>query len=175
NPPAPIVEKDRLLVGLGDSLTRGIGDEKGLGYIGIVHAQLQKKAPNSKILLTNLAISGQTSSDFMEQLKQKQVQQLIQQADWLPLTIGGNDLKASVANFQSINLKQAEENRKRFEKNLDAILTTIRTHNRQAPIFLFSLYNPYIDLADQELTSKLVLEWNETIQRIGQQHANIIV
>lgn len=175
NQSAFLDKNTNLLVGLGDSLTRGIGDEKGLGYIGIVHKQLQKQNPQVKIQFTNLAISGQTSTELIEQLKQKQVQQLIKQAKWIPITIGGNDLKESVQNFKKIDLHQVQANRKRFAKNLDTILTTIRTHNQQAPVYLFSLYNPYTDLADQELTSKIVLEWNETIQRIGHKYPNIIV
>lgn len=171
----PVNEHTNLLVGLGDSLTRGIGDEKGLGYIGLVHNQLQKQNPKTKIQFTNLAISGQTSADLVNQLKQKQVQQLIQQAKWIPITIGGNDLKESVQNFKKIDLQQAETSRKRFAQNLESILSTIRKHNQQAPIFLFSLYNPYSDLADKELTSNVVLEWNETIQRVGQKHSNILV
>jgi len=173
--PTPFSEKEDLMVGLGDSLTRGIGDEKGLGYMGIVHNQYQKKIAKSKMRLANLAISGQTSAELVDQLQQKSVQQLIKQAEWIPMTIGGNDLKESVENFEKVDLKRAEENRKQFEQNLEVILKTIRSYNQQAPVFLFSLYNPYIDLADKELTSKVVLEWNETIQKVGQKHANIVV
>lgn len=173
--PPPIKKENGFIVGLGDSLTRGIGDEKGLGYIGIVRAQLQKKTPNSTIQFTNLAINGQTSSELVDQLKQHHVQHLIKQARWIPITIGGNDLRVSAKDIQKIDLKLAERNRIRFEKNLEQILATIRTHNPQAPVFLFSLYNPYGDLADKELTSSVVLEWNETLQAVGQKYPNVVI
>lgn len=170
-----LASENGLLVGLGDSLTRGIGDEKGLGYIGLVRNQLQEASLNTSIQLSNLAISGQTSSELLEQLQQKQVQQLIQQSQWITVTIGGNDLKDSIEDLETIDLKQAEKNRKIFEKNLEQILKTIRSYNQKTPVFLFSLYNPYGDLSERELTSKTVLQWNETIQDISQKYTNIIV
>lgn len=169
------ISENGLLVGLGDSLTRGIGDEKGLGYIGLVRNQLQESSPNAPIQLSNLAISGQTSSELLDQLRQKQVQQLLQQAQWITITIGGNDLKDSIEDLEKIDLKQAEKSRTIFEKNLEQILKTIRSYNQNTPVFLFSLYNPYGDLSGRELTSETVLQWNETIQDISQKYANIIV
>jgi lysophospholipase L1-like esterase len=165
--------KQQSLVALGDSLTRGIGDEEGLGYIGIVQQQLTKQ--KQTVQLSNLAISGQTSPELLQQLKQIQVQQTLAKAKWITLTIGGNDLKNSVENFTTLNTTKAAKNEKAYAQNLQQILTQIRTHNKTAPIFLFSLYDPYSDLGDRELTSKTVLAWNQTMQNTASKTSNVII
>lgn len=170
----PTEQKNKkYIVSLGDSLTRGIGDEQGLGYIGIVRKQLEKNKQSFQF--ANLAISGQTSSQLVQQLKQKQVEQLLAEAKWISMTIGGNDLKNSFKGLEKIDPKQAEKNKKTYEKNLKQILSTIRKQNKEAPIFLFSLYNPYGDLADQQLSSEIVLSWNKTMQDIAATYPDVII
>lgn len=167
------IPKTGLLVGLGDSLTRGIGDEKGIGYLGLVRQQLLEK--NSSVQITNLAISGQTSSQLVEQLKQPQVQNQLAGAEWITLTIGGNDLKNNIEGFEKLDTTKVEKSREAFTNHLKEILTSIRTQNPESPIFLFSLYNPYGDLEESQLTSQTVMKWNETIQSASSAFPEVIV
>lgn len=171
--PASETRERGYLVGLGDSLTRGIGDEKGQGYIGIVRQKLEDQQKQT-VKVSNLSVSGQKSSELLTQLKQKQVQQILKQAKWITLTIGGNDIKESMDKSQEFDQKKADKNRIQYEQNLQKILSEIRRHNREAPIYLFTLYNPYGDLADHELTSAAVLQWNQTTVNVAQKNPHVI-
>jgi lysophospholipase L1-like esterase len=174
--PVPMVSiaEGGLLLGLGDSLTRGIGDPQGMGYLKRLKNEMEK---NSKepISLVNLAISGQTSSQLAKQIKEPSVTPLLKKAKWITLTIGGNDLFRGSGRLAKIDLKAAQKSRQTYEKNLDAILTEIRKHNANAPVFLFGLYNPFGDLAEKDLSSRLVQEWNQTMIQVAGKHPNVIV
>ncbi|MCK9905923.1 hypothetical protein MXD63_38775, partial [Frankia sp. Cpl3] len=72
----------RVVVALGDSLTRGTGDANGLGYVGLVRQALEKQS-GEKPVVTNLAINGLESSGLLEQVKQPQVKKLLSKANLL--------------------------------------------------------------------------------------------
>ncbi|QKG84122.1 hypothetical protein GXN76_06280 [Kroppenstedtia pulmonis] len=163
----------RLLLGLGDSLTRGTGDADGKGYFGRIREAVRKQyGPVSAV---NLGIKGQTSKDLSQQVKQKRVRELLRKADWITLTIGGNDLFRGSGSLEQIDLQKAETTRDEYEKHLTSLLTEIRKQNQDAPIFIFGLYNPFGGLKDQEQTSRLVMEWNQTIIHVSQEKSDVVV
>lgn len=166
------VARNRTLIGLGDSLTRGIGDSNGQGYFGMVKRELQAKY--SDLSAINLGISGQTSTELAAQIQEVRTKQLLKRAQWIVLTIGGNDLFQSSDRLQKIDPAQMEEARLRYEKNLRTILDETRKSNPDATIFLFGLYNPFGDLNIQG-TDQHVLSWNETIVHTAQQFNNVVV
>ncbi|WML48879.1 GDSL-type esterase/lipase family protein [Neobacillus sp. PS3-34] len=83
--------KELTVVALGDSLTRGTGDETGKGYVGDVIDEIKKKT-KKPVRLLNLGINGQRSDQLRAQVGQIEVQRQIQKADIVLMTIGGNDL-----------------------------------------------------------------------------------
>ncbi|SEN34847.1 SGNH/GDSL hydrolase family protein [Lihuaxuella thermophila] len=168
------IQAGGMLVGLGDSLTRGVGDSSGQGYFGIVKKNLQKEA-GSSFSAINLAISGQTSSQLVNQVKQSRVKEIVKSADWITITIGGNDLFRSSGRFEKIDEQAAEKGRLAYEQNLTVILKELRNQNREAVIFLFGLYNPFGDLPDEEKSSRLVGEWNETMQEVSGRFQRVVV
>ncbi|RAL26635.1 GDSL-type esterase/lipase family protein [Thermoflavimicrobium daqui] len=170
----PISSEEGLLLGLGDSQTRGIGDSKGLGYFGMVRNQLSK-VTHGKSSAVNLAISGQTSNDLLKQMKQDKVLLMVQKAKWISITIGGNDLFRGSGGLEKINLEAAEKSRQQYEKNLKEILTLIYKQNPKALVFIFGLYNPFGDLDLKETSSSLVSQWNETIQKVTSKFDNAII
>ncbi|WP_230136457.1 GDSL-type esterase/lipase family protein, partial [Peribacillus frigoritolerans] len=82
---------DFTVVAIGDSLTRGTGDETGKGYVGLVIEDL-KSEYNRKPIIHNLGINGQVSKELVQQVRQPEVKRQIQAADVILVTIGGNDL-----------------------------------------------------------------------------------
>lgn len=162
-----------MLVGLGDSLTRGIGDPEGQGYFGIAKKELQKENP--KISAINLGISGQTSNDLVKQMNQRQVRETVKKADWITITIGGNDLFRSSGRLAKIDKRAAEKSRLRYEQNLNSILSSIQKENPKATIFLFGLYNPFGDLPVNEQSSKMIAEWNQTLNQVSLNYQRVIV
>lgn len=160
------------LLGLGDSLTRGVGDEKGLGYFGLIRNHLQKKIPD--LQSSNLAVSGQTSAQLRTQLQQPNSQQLIRQARWILLTIGGNDLKRGSGGIEHLDPKKAAASQTQYIENLKAILKQIEQLNPQANIFLLGLYNPFSDLGEAELSNQMIAKWNEAMSRVATTYSSVV-
>lgn len=171
--PSQTNSSKQLLLGLGDSLTRGLGDEKGLGYFGMVRDELKQKHPS--LQASNLAVSGQNSTQLREQFAKPQVQKLIQEAKWITITIGGNDLNRSSGGLETMNISKANESKKTYLANLQAIFQGIKSLNPQANLFIFGLYNPYGDLGQNEVTNQLVKEWNESLLQLVAKYPFIVV
>jgi lysophospholipase L1-like esterase len=168
-------EKDHRfhIVALGDSLTRGTGDETGKGYVGYVVNELRTKT-NQPMNVTNLAIKGQRSAGLVRQLQQIEVQRQIKQADIILMTIGGNDLfqgGEALSNFSIERINQAKAD---YLQNLDTIFKAIRTVNPHAIVFYIGLYNPFNDLRDAKTTSAIVRQWNFDSTEVAARYPNVI-
>jgi lysophospholipase L1-like esterase len=153
-------EKDgKVVVALGDSLTRGTGDDSGKGYIGYLVDELEEKS-KEKITIHNFGVKGYRSNQLLDQLKQGEIQRKIQSADYILITIGGNDLFQSGQTFLQMDDQKIAQAKKSYLKNLEAILKEVRSMNDEAVVFHIGLYNPFIDLNDSKLTTKIVRDWN---------------
>lgn len=169
-------EKDgKVVVALGDSLTRGTGDDTGKGYIGYLVDELEEKS-KEKITIHNFGVKGYRSNQLLEQLKQVEIQRRIQSADYILITIGGNDLFQSGQTFLQMDEQQIAQAKESYLKNVDSILKELRTYNDSAVIYHIGLYNPFIDLNESELTTKIVRDWNyETNKLLDQQKKAVYV
>ena len=152
-------KKQVQIVAMGDSLTRGSGDLEGLGYVGNLISNLEKKT-DQKLILSNVGINGLTSIQLAEQVNQKEIQRQLTNADIVLITIGGNDLFRGGQGLTDTSEQTLLPIEAGFEKNLDAIFSKIRTVNEKADIFLIGLYNPFIELENAEQTSRIVRTWN---------------
>lgn len=163
-PPASgVSETDRDgfdVLALGDSLTRGTGDAAGKGYIGYLMDHLKEKSNQKLMNLYNLGINGQTSGQLANQLKHSEIQRQVKNADIIIITIGGNDLFRGGRTIMNLNIQNVKELEEKYLQNLNVILSDIRSLNTEAAIFLIGLYNPFIQLDDAEITSKIVRDWN---------------
>ena len=73
------------LVVLGDSIAEGVGASKPENsYANILANELD-------FSLENFAKSGNTTADLIEKLKKDDVKKAISQADFIEISIGGND------------------------------------------------------------------------------------
>ncbi|UYZ23841.1 SGNH/GDSL hydrolase family protein [Mesobacillus jeotgali] len=165
----------KVVVALGDSLTRGTGDDTGKGYIGYLVDELEEKS-KEKITIHNFGVKGYRSNQLLDQLKQGEIQRTIQGADYILITIGGNDLFQSGQTFLQMDEQQIAQAKESYLKNLASILKELRTMNDSAVIFHIGLYNPFIDLNDSELTTKVVRDWNyDTNQLLDQNEKSVFV
>jgi lysophospholipase L1-like esterase len=162
------------ILALGDSLTRGTGDETGKGYVGLVTDHLKKQLSPQEIIVYNLGIKGQTSSELLQQLSQKQVTRQIQEADLVLMTIGGNDLIRQGETFTNLDLTQIQESQQQYLENLQKIFSTIREQNAQSPVFILGLYNPFIELENSDLTNQIVREWNYATETLVGEFSDIV-
>ncbi|WP_277584335.1 GDSL-type esterase/lipase family protein [Psychrobacillus antarcticus] len=163
------------VVGLGDSLTKGVGDElKREGYLGRLQLHFSQYKGIKDVPLTNTAKRGRRSDQLLRMLKNDEIDHQIQKANIITLTIGGNDIM-NVVKKDLFNLKVEtfEKELEKFERNYDQILQEIREINSTAPIIIIGLYNPITIVTDEKSEFDQILNnWNETIQEVAFSDSN---
>ncbi|NNV07241.1 SGNH/GDSL hydrolase family protein [Geobacillus sp. C56-T2] len=160
------------IVALGDSLTRGTGDESGKGYVGYMVDELRKQT-EAPIRVTNLAVRGLRSDGLLRQLGQPEIQRQIAMADLIVMTIGGNDLFRGGEALR-LNEKELNAAKRQYAANLDRIFAMLRRFNTDAVILAIGLYNPFSDLGDAKRTSAVVRDWNFVTAEVAARYPNVV-
>lgn len=152
------------ITAIGDSLAKGTGDDKGLGFAGRTIQTLTEQKIESQ-LRNNLGINGLKTAGLLEMLEEKGVKHALQQSNVILLSIGGNDLFQGAQALQNGGqlptwndlekaIKEAGENFKKIIKKLNEI-------NPDAQLVYVSLYNPFTDLKDMKgIGNRAVSSWN---------------
>ncbi|GHH96786.1 SGNH/GDSL hydrolase family protein [Neobacillus kokaensis] len=161
------------IVALGDSLTRGTGDETGKGYVGVLVDEIKEKSKKS-VQLTNLGINGQRSDQLKKQIQQKEVGRQLQKADVVLVTIGGNDLFRSGEGLMDFQTEDIAAIEKKYLSNLKFIFEQIRKNNKQANVFFVGLYNPFIELDQGKEMSKVIRHWNYDSAEVSAEFPKIV-
>jgi lysophospholipase L1-like esterase len=168
----PAAAGEFLVVGVGDSLTRGAGE--GPGYVADVVEHLKAVHPKSR--LENLAIDGLESEGLKEILSHPYPRALASSAGLILLSIGGNDLSHAVPREMRTSLpEEIVRSRSRLESNLESILSTLRSANPSAPIVMLGLYNPFSSSDSGAAASGVIVDWNASIERIALRHGVRVV
>jgi len=166
-------KKGLTIVALGDSLTRGTGDESGKGYVGVLIDEIKEKTKR-QVQLTNLGINGQRSDQLRNQVQETEVGRQIQKADMVLVTIGGNDLfrgGQGLADFSAEDITAIE---KKYLDNLRSIFEQIRKNNHDANVFFIGLYNPFIELDQGKEMSKVIRHWNYDSAEVSADYPKIV-
>lgn len=168
-----IANKSFEIVGLGDSLTEGVGDPYGEGYIGIVKDQLETHYPLT-IKLSNEAEKGLRSEQLLKQLNKKNTRDSVANADLIFLSVGANDmLKVFRDYFLELHLHPFEKQSRVFANNLEEIIKTIRKENKDAPILMLGFFNPYHTyFSDIDEINQIIQMWNEQSGEMLHQFTN---
>ncbi len=155
----------RFLLVLGDSISRGTGDEAGKGYAADVLEAIRKSGATDA---ANLAVNGAESQDVLDVVKTVNAARLAAGADWILLSVGGNDLSHAlprVAAAATSPLEAIGEARSRYVTNLREILARVREANPGAPVYLLGLYDPFgNEGAQARLAASVVLAWNHLLE-----------
>ncbi|WP_342716486.1 SGNH/GDSL hydrolase family protein [Bacillus paramycoides] len=162
------------IVSLGDSLTRGVGDKEGIGYVGRMKEDLQKDY-KQKVALTNLAVSGAKMPDLLKQIESSGAQYSIKQADVIVLTIGGNDLFPGWDSLGKIDLETYRPDTETFQNEAKKIIEEIRKLNTDSPIFWLGLYNPFENVEDLKGSSNIVVDWNASLEKLAINNKNVYI
>ncbi|MEK3977583.1 GDSL-type esterase/lipase family protein [Psychrobacillus sp. FSL K6-2836] len=163
------------VVGLGDSLTQGVGDELGReGYLGRLQQHFLQYNGIEDVPLTNTAKRGRRSDQLLKMLKNGEIDHQIRKANIITLTIGGNDImKVIKKDLFNLKVEAFEKELEKFERNYDQILHEIREINSTAPIIIMGLYNPITIVTDEKSEFDLILnDWNEVIQEMADSDSN---
>lgn len=154
------------LVAVGDSLTEGVGDEAEGGYVGQIKQTLTKKQHLS-VTTTNAGKSGDRSDQILARVnKSKTLQAKIAAADVLTVTVGGNDLLQTLegsitSNNTAKNDATVTKAQNTYARKLTTLFDKLQRLNPNAPIFVFSIYNPiYVNFPNVTAITKYVAQWN---------------
>jgi lysophospholipase L1-like esterase len=150
----------RTVVAFGDSLTYGFGDEKGAGYVDTLETKLNKHR-KAEYNFNNEAIYGLESSGILKQLSDITVSRKLEDADYFILFIGTNDLiNSNGGNLKNIKMDKIEKGQEVYKQNLDGIIDILKQNNKDAPILVLGLYNPY---PESEQIERILNNWNQGI------------
>ncbi|SIT80568.1 SGNH/GDSL hydrolase family protein [Edaphobacillus lindanitolerans] len=165
--PRTFVPRTVTLVGLGDSLTQGVGDErKRGGYPGRLAEEMNSWKGVKEVQIDNLAKRGRRSDQLVAQLKREEIQEEIGKADMITLTIGGNDVMKIVKNhFFDLKPEPFRKEIDPFTERLASSLFLIRKANPNAVLVVIGLYNPLTVVTDEESEmDSIITEWNEVLE-----------
>jgi lysophospholipase L1-like esterase len=165
--PGYFIPKKVRVIGLGDSLTQGVGDElKKSGYFGRVTGKMVEWKGVLEVDDSNLAKRGRRSDQLINQLEEPEIQSAVKEADVVYLTIGGNDMMKIVkANLFNLTVEPFYKELGKFEDRLDELFTIIRSLNGDAIIIVAGLYNPLTIVTDEaEEFEEIIDDWNEAIE-----------
>lgn len=160
------------LVALGDSLTQGVGDTTNQGgYVGLIQQKLTA-LPHLKVQTLNYGKAGDRSDQILQRLQASQtIQQQVKQANVIVMTVGGNDLM-QVFEKQFSNLTDSQlaaavaSSRKIYQNKVNQLLQQVRAYNSTAPIFVYSVYNPfYVYFPKIQQFQKYTELWNTTTKQ----------
>lgn len=165
--PGTFIPKTIYVVGLGDSLTEGIGDElKAGGYFGRVTKAMEEWKGVQDVEVNNLAKRGRRSDQLITQLEERAIQEQLRKADIILFTIGGNDIMKIVKrDLFKLKINAFYDELAQYEKRLDELFGMIRGLNGDAVIIVGGLYNPFSIVADETTEFDGIIEdWNEAIE-----------
>lgn len=163
-----IPSASRILI-MGDSIGFGIGDEEGLG-IGERYRALLSEKENVEIKLNNISVPGYQSDELVEAIQNQDSQALIQDAELIIISIGGNDL--SRLQFQE-NLEVAfEETLAIYIENIDLVISKIDQLNPAAKIAFVGLYNP--DRSQEAIITSSLSKWNNETQSFLNRKSGVV-
>jgi len=167
--PDDFIPRELRIASIGDSLTKGVGDETNQGgYTSLLEEKLLNEKDVKSVTLENFGVKGHKTTDLLNRLQNEEVQEGIADADIIIITIGGNDIMKIVKeNLFDLSLYVFEKEQAKYEVRLQKVLENIRSHNSEAEIVLVGLYNPFgwfIDLSTEINT--IVDNWNEGSERV---------
>lgn len=178
-PSSEILPMSIKVVGLGDSLTKGVGDELNEGgYVGKLKEKLEQHKDISNVQVENYGVKGYKTSNLLKKLNDEEVLLSLKDADIILMTIGGNDVMNVVRkNIFSLNFAPFRKEQKNFENRFRQIFSEIREVNSTAYIVYVGMYNPFKFMLP-ELTEidTIIEEWNQASQTILQEdHKSVFV
>lgn len=173
--PFDFIPSNLKVVSIGDSLTKGVGDStKRGGYIPFLQSKLESEKGINKVIFSNYGIKGNKTSDLLNRLKQKEIQNGIKDADMVILTIGGNDIMKVVReNISHLKKEDFLLPQGQYRENLNKILGSIRKIQPNASIVVVGLYNPFFAwFADVKEMEEILTDWNQTGQNVVGSYKN---
>ncbi len=203
--PAPDHQDKLQILALGDSLTRGVGDDDAEGYVGKVKKQLEEKT-GKPVYVWNYAVSGATTTDMLTDIAKPTAQDYIAQADIILFTIGGNDLNRIATRIVGFNGASSPAPAASPAGNatsqaggtslpgdisfdyaalaqefpgsitrLETIIDKLAAANPKAQIVYVGLYHPFAEFDPERQAAEWIGRWNNAAFVAANRHSNVTV
>lgn len=169
-------EKAFNYIAIGDSLTEGIGDTTGQGGFVPLVAQGLKTNYRYTVKSSNYGVSGNTSQQILTRIdKKKDIQKSLKKADMMTLTVGGNDVMTVIRKkLSNLKVSSFKKPARTYQKNLEEIISSARSQNKNLPIYILGIYNPYyLNFPDLTQMQDVIDNWNKGSQEIAEKYDNV--
>lgn len=164
-------DQEHVIMALGDSLTYGVGDRHEEGYVGQLEKISESESSNKNYKINNYGIPGQESEGVIKQLANPTISEKVNEADYIILFIGTNDLRTSLGgDFQTINQAAIKKGKKDYLDNVDDILKSIRLVDHDVPFIVVGLYNPF---PNDDRLDEILDDWNHDLKETVSNYSSI--
>lgn len=145
---------------LGDSLTKGIGDEYDrFGYTGRLSEILEEWPEVKEVILDNRGKNGRRSDQLLALLKKGHYDEELQAADFISISVGGNDvMKIVKKNLLDLKAEAFLEEIPKYHSRYSEIVKEIRKRNADVPILLVGFYNPFLNITDEPSEFDVIMD-----------------
>ena len=160
---------------LGDSLTRGIGDETNqYGFTSILAKEMQKSPNVLSVELDNRGKNGRRSYQMIKLVKSGHYDEELKKASFITITLGGNDvMKIVKKDLFNLKVSMFTKELPLFVERYNEIIRLIR-EKTDVPIVLVGFYNPLSIITNQATPfESIIKEWNGEIEKISKSEQNI--
>ncbi|WP_413372275.1 GDSL-type esterase/lipase family protein [Paenibacillus taichungensis] len=154
---------------VGDSLARGTGDDEGLGFVRRAGNLLKDQGYDVQVL-NNMGVNGLRTDALLNKLDEQGVRYVLQQSNFILLSIGANDLFQGGQVLQGEDAPTAETLAAALPETsnrLQEILKKVKEINPDAQIAYIGLYNPFGDVKElKEPGNAVVAAWNDAAMKV---------
>ncbi|MFB8375737.1 GDSL-type esterase/lipase family protein [Paenibacillus taichungensis] len=166
----PVVKDGKIRMAvIGDSLARGTGDDEGLGFVRRAGNLLKDQGYDVQVL-NNMGVNGLRTDALLSKLDEQGVRYVLQQSNFILLSIGANDLFQGGQVLQGEDAPTAETLAAALpetSKRLQEILKKVKEINPDAQIAYIGLYNPFGDVKElKEPGNAVVAAWNDAAMKV---------
>ena len=169
NVPPNFVPDALVVTALGDSLSQGVGDiENEGGYVGRVSSAISEWPAVQGTMVVNTAKRGRRSDQLLAMFQKGELAGPLAQADYVMMTIGGNDIMKIVKrDLFELNIEAFMDELILYESRYQNIYSSIRSINPTVPIIALGIYNPFSLVTDEvEEFDEIIASYNGTMEEI---------
>ncbi|GFG45852.1 SGNH/GDSL hydrolase family protein [Streptococcus canis] len=163
-------------VAIGDSLTEGVGDLTNQGgFVPLLSSDMGEYF-RAKVSHQNYGVSGNTSQQILDRMtKEKEIKTALKEADVMTLTVGGNDVMAVIRkHLADLQVSSFKKPARQYQERLRQILDLARKDNKDLPIFVIGIYNPfYLNFPELTDMQKVIDDWNDKTKEVLEEYDHV--
>lgn len=163
-------------VAMGDSLTEGVGDTTGQGGFIPLLANNLNATYGYEVISHNYGVSGNTSKQILTRMQENEnIRKNLAKADLMTLTVGGNDVMEVIRkNLADLDVSTFQKPSKDYQERLRSIIELARNNNKNLPIYILGIYNPfYLNFPEVTEMQTVVENWNKATQKVTKEYKNV--